>query len=182
MRDGRYLLRHELTWLHKAPEIAAADITRFVKAQKIDLQYVAANPDLWPKKGKSGQTVCETFQRAGVPMVKGSDDRINAWARLRSLIAERQWVDRTVPSGFIASPSLLIHPDCKYFLRTFPTLVSDQTNPDDVQESTDEYPALGASYWAMTRPAPEAEPEPELPPGAIGHDLRKLRAELEAAL
>lgn len=182
MRDGRALMRHELAWIRTPPELAAAELKAFLKAKNIELAYVAANPELWPKKKQSGQTVSETFQRAGVPMLKGSDDRINGWARIRSLLMVRDWPDLEKPSQKVSSPGLIVHPDCAFFLRTFPTLISQTSNPDDVEETTDEYPANGLRFWAMTRPMPESNPEPELPPGAIGHDIRKLRAELEAAL
>jgi len=70
-------------------------------------------------------------------------------------------------------PSLLVHPDCRYFLRTFPTLVSDDKHPDDIKETPDEYPAAGLGFYAMSRPAPwtpEAKPAPG--PGTWGHELR----------
>lgn len=178
--DGRAYLRHEMTFREKSPEYAAADILAKAKALDIDITYIAANPELWPdkSKGATGEFVAETLSRAGLPMIRGTKDRVNRWSRLRSWLEVKSWPDPAKPSETITSPSLIIHPSCVVLLRTLPTLVSAKTDPDDIDETPDEYPAAGVSYYAMSRPMPSADDEPELPDGAIGHSLRELRDSL----
>jgi hypothetical protein len=189
--DGRVLLRHEMTWRNEVPERAAKDIVlrlkvlgvippsaAFADTFKPTARFtgVVANPDLWPKDAKAyGQCVAETFSRAGVPMRKGNGDRVNGWSRTRSWLAPQTW-----PNGSV-SPALLIHPDCTIIVRSLPMLIANPKTPDDVLETVEEYPANGLRYYAMSRPVPSVADVPELPPGAIGHSLRALRAELDSA-
>jgi hypothetical protein len=82
----------------------------------------------------------------------------------------------------ILSPTLLIHPDCKVLLRALPTLIADETQPDDCLDTVEAYPANGVRFLAMSRPsAPWTDP-PELPAGAIGHDINALRDEIAAGV
>lgn len=175
LADGRSMVRHELTWIRTPPEEAAQDLKHFCKANQIKLNYVVAQPDIFPSKSGRGETVSETFSRCGVPMQKGDDDRLNGWSRVRS------WLQPTKREDGSASPSLIIHADCKYLIRTLPALVSASDNPDDVDESPEEFPANGVRYYVMSRPMPNEVSPKELPEGAIGHDLRALRQELSEA-
>jgi hypothetical protein len=172
LTDGRVLCRHEMTWLRATPENAARDIKAFCRERTIALSFVVAQPALFPTKQSRGETVSETFSRNGVPMVKGDSDRINGWSRMRSWLHPKPMADGT------ESPSLLIHADCTYLLRTLPVLVMNSDNPDDVDETPEEFPANGVRYFVMSRPMPNKTTPAELPEGAIGHELRSLRAEL----
>ena len=161
MSDGRVLVRHELTWKETAPEQAVADLALALGLAKIPrLVYLAGNVEMFPTGQESGPTDSETFSRAGFPMRRGTKDRINGWSRLRAWLQPRKQAD-----GKIA-PSLIIHPACKVLLRTLPILVSDATEPDDIAETTDAYPAEGLMLFCMARPLPwqevkvEKEPDP----------------------
>lgn len=176
LRDGRVMCRHELTWIRTPPEQAARELKAFCAARKIQLNGVVAQPEIFPKPtGPRGETVSETFQRAGVPMRRGDGDRLNGWSRVRSWLQPIPHADGTV------GPSLLFHKECVYLLRTLPTLVSAGDNPDDVDECPDEFPANGVRYFVMSRPMPNEMTPQELPDGAIGHELRALREELAAS-
>lgn len=168
--NGVLLCRHELTWRLTPPEVAAEEIKAKLAEWKIPrLASVIGNPQIFPTGKERGRTDAEMFQRAGLPLRRGSGDRLNAWASVRSWLATRTRADGT------KGPMLLIHPDCKFLLRTLPTLVSNPTSPDDVHETTDEYPALGLALCLMARPAPSVKPEIVLPEGAIGHWVNELR-------
>jgi hypothetical protein len=171
--DGRQLMRHELTFVRKSPEAAADEITAFVKAENLDLAYIAANPDLWPQPQQPGETVSESFITAGVPLVRGSADRVNGWIRVRSMLAVRVWPQPSGPP--VSGPALIIHPDCKYFLRTFSTIVAKADAEDEPEDSPALYPALGLMYFAMSRPLPRPGVDVPLPKGAIGHLLRQYQ-------
>jgi len=140
--NGRTLCTRELTWLHKTPE----DVAEQIAALKLD--YVVAQPEIFPKSHERGETVSETLSRAGVPMRKGSSDRLACWSRLHSWLHVRRWPDGTL------GPALLIDASCKRLIRTLPSLVRDENEPDDVDETTDEYAAMGVAYYAMSRPSP----------------------------
>lgn len=174
--DGRAYLRYELAFREKSPEQAAVIIKAKQREWNIEPMYVAANPELWPeKKNSRGESISETFLRAGIRVIKGSGDRVNRWSRVRS------WLDVKTWQNGEQSPSLVIHPSCVVLLRTLPTLVSAKTDPDDIDATPDEYPAEGVGHYAMSRPMPSPDEEPELPVGAIGHSLRQLRESLAHA-
>jgi hypothetical protein len=177
LADGRILCRHELTWLRTPPEVASKELAARVKP--LEFSSCIAQPDLWPKPDEVGETIAETFSRAGVPMRRGIDDRINGWSRVRSWLVPREWTD--ADGKAFTSPSLLIHPDCAYLLRTLPTLIEDSAAPDDIPETPEAFPANGLRYFAMSRPMPKPAEAKDLPPGAIGHSLRSAREELAAA-
>lgn len=171
LSDQRVLIRHELTWIRTTPEMAAKELKAFCASKNYQLGYVVADPHLFPKPKGLGETVSETFSRSGIPMLKGDADRINGWSRVRSWLQPATMLDGSL------SPSLLIHADCKYLIRTLPTLVSATENPDDVDETPDEYPAKGVLYYVMSRPMPKLMDTPALPPDAIGHWVNELRQE-----
>jgi hypothetical protein len=178
MSDGRLLLRHELTWIRVTEKQAATEIIAAVSSWNIpNLRGgIIANHDLWPESGKAqGESRAETFGRFGVALSRGSKDRVNNFARLRAWLADSEWKDADGVS--FTSPGLLIHPDCRYFLKTLPVLVSDSLNVDDISECAEEYPAVGASLYLMSRPLPSVEvPKPEPGPGTWGHALAHVFA------
>jgi hypothetical protein len=176
--DGRALLRHELTFFRKTPDVAAKEILAFLKARGIArLVDCVAQPEIFPKtKQARGETVSETFRARGLHMTAGDKDRVNGWARIRAWLDVRQFRDddREVPLVYDA-PSLQVHADCVFFLDTFLTLVSDKTHPDDIEETPDEYPAAALRYWVMARPLPPTKIVKTLPPDAIGHEIDAIR-------
>ncbi len=165
--NGRAIVRYELSWITTTPERAAKELNELLKSKTIDLSYLVAQPEIFPKKGEHGETVSETFSNLGLPMWRGHDNSPAGYQRLRS------WLD--VVDG---APMLTIHRDCKQLIRTLPTLVSATSDPDDIDLVPDAYPAKACSFWAMSRPSAALVDEPELPEGAIGHDVDALRAEL----
>lgn len=182
LRDGRVLLRHEMTWLHHPAELAAKEIRFALDGWNIALpgrpmemrhkgvlRYFVAQPTCWPKSGDTGESVSETFAKTGLPMRKGSEDRENGWVRTRAWLEQVEW------PGLGLTPRLLVHPDCKTLIRTLPTLTGQDNNPDDVDESPDEYPASGVRMFCMSRPIPTpAEVKATAQPGTWGYELRDL--------
>lgn len=191
MSDGRLLLRHEITWLRVAPEDARVDFIEKINGfgfgiprdaeQRglLPLRYVVAQEEIFPKEKRSGsgETISETFSRVGIPMRKADMDELNGANRLRSWLRTREHEDKTVnPPRKFTSPSLIIHPDCAFFLRTFPTLISDETQPDVIVPTTDAYPYYGARHFVMSRPAPASkQPAPIPPRNSIYYDVAKIR-------
>ena len=179
--DGRAMLRHELTFYRQTPESAAKQILAFLKAHGIPrLVDCVAQPEIFPKTKQSrGETVSETFRACGLILSPGDKDRVNGWARIRSWLDVREFRDddREVPRVYEA-PSLTFHTSCAYFLDTFLTLVSDKKKPDDIEETTDEYPANGLRYFVMSRPLPPTRIVRQLPEDAIGHEVEAIRRSL----
>lgn len=180
--DGSVHLRHEITWKGVAPEFAALDMrTTMALVQQAPggvswpFTAIAAHGSLWPSlKHAQGESIAETFQRAGLPLLRIDADPVHCWSRLRSWLIPRVWpLDGPhAPKR----PVLTIHPDCRRFLETLPTLVGETHRPDLVAETPEAYPARAVSYFAMSRPWPIRPDEPEMLPDSIGAWVNELRA------
>lgn len=167
--DHRWIVRHEMTWHREIPENAAADIVKFCQGKGIALSGVYLQPKLFPPKGEYGETVSETFRRGGVPVRPGSSDQAASLSRIRS------WLTPIRIGEDTKSPTLLVHADCDYLVRTLPTLEEDAENEEDIEVTPEAYPALAIGFFVMSRPMPPPPSETVLPPGAIGHDVNELR-------
>ena len=117
-------------------------------------------------------------------MRRADMDEVNGWDAVRSWLKTRTHRDATVtPPVEVISPSLIIHPACAYFLRTFPTLISDEHEPDLIVKTTDAYPAFGLRYYAMSRPAPATKTPAPIPPrDSVFHDVEKIRKHQSRAI
>jgi len=118
-------------------------------------------------QGDTGETLIESFCRgvrqAGVSLAtrKADKDRKNGWGRLRA------WY-KPDPTG--KRPWLQVSPECRYTARTIPALVSDNTDPEDVNTDGEDHAGDGKRYWAMSRPTPgsAAGMKPPAKPWSLG--------------
>lgn len=174
--DHRVYIRAELKFQRMdEPEVAAA-------IKKIDLElgrpkiaYTAGDPAVFNKTGAThraasgfvGQSIGQTLGYYGIPITGADNDRINGWKRCHSLL-------RQAPDG---RPWLLIHPSCRYLIRSIPSARSDDKNPDDVDTNSDDHALDTLRYGAMSRPAPDAvKPRTKTPAGSPADIMAKLRA------
>ena len=122
LADGVFYIRHEFKFSHRLIH----DLVSKVKELQTDefglhessIRYTVADPAL---KGAdlhsihsltgeiTGESMEETFAKEGMPVIMGKNTRVPGWNRVRSLLKLRD--DQR--------PTLVIHPDCKYLLRTF---------------------------------------------------------------
>lgn len=175
--DGLVICRHELSWYEAVPEDAADDIKALMAEKHIPrLQFLALDPAQFPALDVSSRrarviTVSSTFSDAGLPVKRGHEDWKAAWSRVRSWLAPR------IRANGERIPTLRVHKDCEYLIRTLAVVVSGDTDPDladiDAEESI---PARAVSYYVMARPMPARIPDPIMPPDAIGHEVEALRA------
>lgn len=167
--SGRAVCQFELTWYGRTPERAAIEFKLFCEQQQIELAYTVLDHRRFTRGHDEGESVAETFEAAGIAVLPSHTDRVAGFSRVRSWFDPIDW-----PDG-VRGPGLRFHSRCQAAIRTLPTLISDTLNPDDVEETVDSYPALGVSYWAMSRPMPATPISVEMPPDAIGHDVEELR-------
>jgi hypothetical protein len=58
----------------------------------------------------------------------------------------------------------MVHPDCAYLIRTLPSLVSDDTKPEDVDSDGEDHSADALRYFVMSRPTPGSISKKPVPP------------------
>lgn len=149
--DGVYYIRRELKYSHATiPEVCEKilEIDEELGIERV--RYTVADPAMWQPAGTTGEAMNETFARHGVPLIKGHNDRVNGWQRVRELLKLRE----------DGRPSIIIHSSCRYLIRTMSEAVSSRSNPEDVDTTIDDHPLDGVRYGAMSRPSPTSRRSP----------------------
>lgn len=125
------------------------------KHERSRVRYTVADTSIFGTYGGAtdsfkGETIDETFRKCGIPMIKADRDREGGWLRVRENLRLR-------PDG---RPTLIIHPDCRYTIRTMAAAVSSPTNPEDVNTHLDDHAIDMLRYGLMSRPAPTRRATP----------------------
>lgn len=145
MADGVYYIRKEFKFSHATIPVVCDKINEMTDELGVyRVRYTAADPSLWSPAGNGGEDMNETFMRAGTPLIKAKNDRVNGWQRVREMLQMR-------PDN---RPTLIIHPDCRYLIRTLSGAISSKSNPEDVDTNIDDHAIDALRYGAMSRPAP----------------------------
>jgi hypothetical protein len=161
--DNHWHIVRELKFQHETAETVAQRwkaVMRELGLKKV--AYVAADPSMWAKTGHGrGESIAETLQRHGLPMLKGDNDRKNGWQRCHELL-------RLAPDG---RPWLTVDRTCVYGLRSLPAQVSDKKDPDDVNTGGDDHWVDAWRYGAMSRfvAGKRGSGKPVPPPGSLGY-------------
>lgn len=143
--DGIYYVRYEMKFSHATIEEVATDIKNKTSDNGIyDIRYTAADPALWQPAGTTGEAMNETFVKHGVPLMKAHNDRPNGWQRIREMFRLRE----------DGNPTIIIHPECRYLIRTIAAAISAKNDPEDVDTTLDDHAIDTLRYGAMSRPAP----------------------------
>jgi hypothetical protein len=178
----RELYREGLTYSKLAETVREMTPTD----EKID--YCVADPAIWGdkahhanKEGLKGESGAETMQEIWdgfTTIIKGDNNRITGWGRMRELMTPIANADGTYWAKFTVSPA------CKDFIRTVPILIHDDKKVEDIDTSGEDHAADESRYAVMSRPEkpilrsvetlaqqqmaagdpfslPEIEPEPE---------------------
>jgi hypothetical protein len=151
--DAIYYIRYEFKYDHTSiPNLCTAILERTADADisERQIRYTVADPSIWglhgegSKKNGEGEMMDETFARCGVSLIKGDNDRKSGWQRTRELLEYRD----------DGRPNIIIHPSCRYLIRSFAEAVSSKHNPEDIDTSTDDHALDTFRYGAMSRPSP----------------------------
>lgn len=159
--DGHWHIGKEYKHQHESAETVAGKwkaINRELGIKRV--QYVVADPSMWAKTGHGkGESIAETLQRHGMPMIKGDNDRKNGWQRCHELL-------RPAPDG---RPWLTVDVACRYGLRSLPAQMSDKRDPDDIDTGGDDHWVDAWRYGAMSRFIAGQKPtRTKYPPMSVG--------------
>lgn len=172
--DNHWHIVRELKFQQMSAETVAIEWRKVMKELGLKrVQYVVADPSMWAKTGHGrGESIAETLQRHGLPMLKGDNDRKNGWQRCHELL-------RVAPDGY---PWLTIDVTCKYGLRSLPAQVSDKKDPDDIDTGGDDHWVDAWRYGAMSRFMAKTGAGIRKPPGAWSLAWLKQQAETPSGL
>ena len=162
---------------HAKVKLVASEVAKAIRAYTVDevlplvqsrrITKSVADPSMWSGDGHSGEDYAETFNRCGVSLQKADHDRVMGWGRVR------HWL-RDAPDGH---PWVMFHPRCVTTIRTFPGLVRDESDPDDVETTGEDHPADAVRYGVMARPTPTVFKEESaiIIPDSVGYLVSQLQ-------
>lgn len=149
--DGHAYREDEYIFTRTTAHQVGLEIARRCKERDLtNLKYLVFDTAMEIPNNDSGESTIETVRRGiragGVNIMtrQADKDRINGWQRVR------HWLG-LAPDG---TPWLQTSPLCAYFARTMPSLVSDESRPEDVDTDGDDHAADDTRYFVMSRPTP----------------------------
>jgi hypothetical protein len=161
---GNHYIYRELKFQQAAAAVVARNVLSMTPGSEQIINTIA-DPSIWAKTQygeyaqESNRSISHMLSDAGLFCVKGNNDRINGWMRMKELM---YWDDQGV------KPRLFVLDNCEYFKESIPTLVHDDKRPEDLDTNGEDHPADATRYWLMhttgfsqRQPAPRTELETE---------------------
>ena len=127
--------------IKKAQSQLARESWNISVAEGCDTMVV--DPSIFNKPGEA-PTVAETFQAVGWNIIKGENDRKSGLARVHD------YMKQTGPDG---QPLLMVFDTCHAWIRTIPTLVVDEKNPEDLDTTGEDHAYDETRYAVMSKMA-----------------------------
>lgn len=160
--DGHYHCAAELSLKEHTPPEVKAEVQAMDRTMDLPRPVSAtrtyADPAVRQRGGQTGESILETFGKAGMPLIPSVNERQNGWMRLQSLL-------RDAPDG---TPWLTFAPECRYLRRSMSQAMSNPKEPNDILE-VDDHGVDMLRYFGMSRPMPyQVAAQPTYGPGTIG--------------
>lgn len=176
--NGHAYVEREYVFSRTVAKDVAIRIRSMTKEMGVKVTMTVGDTQMWAADGQIGESIAETFSRHGVPMQQADKERVNGWQRVRhwlrplqdaSLVTFRDGVpvsiradesDKTlgrtlaIEERDLYRPWLQVSPECKYLIRTLPSLMMDAHKHEDVDTNGDDHAADALRYWCMGRPSP----------------------------
>lgn len=162
--DGVLYIRRELKFSHMLIEMVVEKVREIddeLGVRRENLRYSVADPALrgtninkTTVQGEiTGETMEQTFAKAGMPLLMGKNNRQQGWQRCHEFLGSRgKRTDEETGKEVDLGPHIIVHPDCRYLIRTLASITSAKNDPEDVDTTADDHPADSLRYGAMTRP------------------------------
>jgi len=153
--DGRCIVYRELYKPNLNLSEAAKAILDYTPPEE-KILYTVASPDLWNRRQDRGVPGVQIMAEAGLKgLVKADPRRVPGWLTMREYLQpyEDEHGKMTAKLVFLEN--------CVNAIRTIPSLVHDDNDPDDVNEDGEDHAAEAIRYGVMSRP-PKTVPMDEL--------------------
>jgi len=158
-------------WLTKDPDTQRVYVYRELYAKQLtdqqqargiadasrepELQERYADPSMWARKNMQGlvTTTADEYAQAGVPIVKGDNDRISG----------KRKVDRMLSSLPDGRPGLQVFSTCTNLIRTLPALPYDKVRVEDVDTDAEDHAydglRMGVTRFRLQSVAKQPKPQ-----------------------
>ena len=133
--QGRAIAYRELY----EPDLSLSDAAKkIVEMTDEDISYTVASPDLWNRRQDTGRSGVDAMREAGLKgLVKANDRRIPGWRELR------EWLKVYEDEHGLSTAKIRIVGDaCPNLIRTLPTLIHCDRNPEDVSDKVEDHGCL----------------------------------------
>ena len=149
--DGRAYLYRQLygctyapnTGLRWEPAKIAAKIREIEDAfERGNTILGVADPSIWDKSRGYDGTVIHMMEREGIYFDKGDNKRLPGKMQVHHRLAFDA-------EGY---PMLYVFSSCRQFIRTFPNLIYDEANPEDIDTTGEDHDYDACRYFLMTNP------------------------------
>lgn len=143
---------------HTGSQLAEAFNSHTGPHEKIE--YLVCDPSFWAKRGEDDNalSIAEKFENRlrelrkespikAPPLIRGNNDRVSGWREVREYLKPYQMEKET-------TAKLQVFSTCYEFLRTFPALIHDERNPEDVDSDGEDHAGDELRYAVMSRPRP----------------------------
>jgi hypothetical protein len=130
------------------------------------IEYTVADTQCWTPNGETGETIAETFALNGVPMIQADKEHFSGWARLH------EWLDPFEDEWGNMTALLTFTENCKNTIRTYPSLVVDENNPEKLKDHQEDHGQDVDRYFVMSRPQP-AKPQKKWEDNSMEALIRK---------
>lgn len=97
--------------------------------EKIKVTY--GPPDLWNRRQESGKSATDLFRENGVNLVKAGNDRVQGWLNVKEWLKPYDTVDEQTGEPY-KTARLKIFKNCRNLIRTLPSVLKDDKDPNDV--------------------------------------------------
>ncbi len=178
--DGDAVVYREL---YKTQLTPMQQCEQILQSQKMGerIVYSVLDPSCWAKTGV-GTPIAQQYVSNGVPVRKAINTRIGGWARVRDYLRIHEMTPdpharEALP---ILKPGLRVFSTCVDLIRTFPMLVHDNVDPEDLDTDGEDHAADALRYGLMSRPPRSREPGSE-EPDTVQARMAKARKQRDLA-
>lgn len=159
-REGNLYIYRELIQ-SKLLSSEQADKVIAMSPQDEHIDYTVGDTSFWNKGKTSGEAPFEVFAQKGIPMIQATKERVNGWKRVREWLHPFDETDPVSGETYKAA-RLKIFNNCRGLIEALPSMVVDDTYPEDVAEHPLDHAPDALRYGVMSRPSP-TKPLPKVP-------------------
>lgn len=149
-REGNIFIYRELI-KSRLLSSEQADEVKKRTGEKID--YYVGDTSFWNKGKADGKAPYEVFLEKGIAMMQATKERVNGWKRVREWLHVFDDTDPVTGNTF-KNARLKIFNTCRGLIEAIPSMVIDETHPEDVAEHPLDHAPDALRYGLMSRPSP----------------------------
>ncbi|WP_027085412.1 PBSX family phage terminase large subunit [Cohnella panacarvi] len=141
--------------------IISAAAKRLTEMTIEDIKLTYAPPDLWNRRQDTGKSAAEIFQENGITLIKAGNERVQGWLNMKEWLTPFEMQDEQT-GELVKTARLRFFDNCKNAIRTIPSVLKDEKDPNDVATEPHEltHAPDAIRYFCIMRTLP-TKPEPK---------------------